>query len=631
MFMKYIYLFISLSICFHFSFSQDSIQRSKLNSRDILSIGGKKWGLGIGNNPKSYSGIKFNIKNKSNLTNGINLYLFSSLNLKDTIKTNGIGFSLLFLEQSHINGIGISPLWLECNSLNGIGFGGLFGEIDYGNGIFISSLVSSSFDRFNGINISGLYQVSNITNGISISGLGSVHDIKINGLAFAPIFTKTQTCNGILTSLITISDTTKGAQIGLINYSKNIQGIQLGLINIIRQNPKWRKVLPFINFHIKKPQIGIDSLKTGNYIIVKHYENDNSTLKSTESFKLNNQILVKEGIFSIFNKELYEIEIKQYSNDTLTSSRVIKFYNHLDYKYYTRYIKKFPVSIPRLYDINYSIRLQHDTTKETIYINNSDTIEHYKHITNRLVYHKKKYSTDYSDILYLFYNEHLFYNSEIYKGRNIVIASKLFGVKELLYGDTLTSQNDFTQNVYLADESIDNEYYNIYKKNVGFHFNSSWKIEGLSIKKSDSLIVKKTYYDFSKNILRKISYYSNSIQIDSIYNHKGELIKSNIFFQTAIEQDSIHHFYDKNYSSFKVFYYKKNILRKVEFNDNYDDNIIRYNKNGLLKREEQTNMETYTIIRKYYKNGSLKKEKCNEEGQEDNLIYKYDKKGILKP
>jgi hypothetical protein len=39
-----------------------------------------------------------------------------------------------------------------------------------------------------------------------------------------------------------------GVSIGIVNYAAKLHGIQIGLINYVRDNPKFLKVLPVINF-----------------------------------------------------------------------------------------------------------------------------------------------------------------------------------------------------------------------------------------------------------------------------------------------------------------------------------------------------------------------------------------------
>lgn len=38
-----------------------------------------------------------------------------------------------------------------------------------------------------------------------------------------------------------------GLAIGIVNYAFRVTGVQIGLINIVRDNPKYLKVLPVMN------------------------------------------------------------------------------------------------------------------------------------------------------------------------------------------------------------------------------------------------------------------------------------------------------------------------------------------------------------------------------------------------
>lgn len=44
----------------------------------------------------------------------------------------------------------------------------------------------------------------------------------------------------------------KGVSIGLINRTKSIEGVQIGLLNIVENNPKYLRVLPFLNLKWEK-------------------------------------------------------------------------------------------------------------------------------------------------------------------------------------------------------------------------------------------------------------------------------------------------------------------------------------------------------------------------------------------
>jgi hypothetical protein len=46
------------------------------------------------------------------------------------------------------------------------------------------------------------------------------------------------------------NDPTIGFSIGLINYAPELKGVQLGLLNYAGNNPKWARLLPFLNAHI---------------------------------------------------------------------------------------------------------------------------------------------------------------------------------------------------------------------------------------------------------------------------------------------------------------------------------------------------------------------------------------------
>jgi len=43
---------------------------------------------------------------------------------------------------------------------------------------------------------------------------------------------------------------TVGLSIGLVNYTAELRGVQIGLLNYARNNPRWLRLLPFLNLHL---------------------------------------------------------------------------------------------------------------------------------------------------------------------------------------------------------------------------------------------------------------------------------------------------------------------------------------------------------------------------------------------
>ena len=41
-----------------------------------------------------------------------------------------------------------------------------------------------------------------------------------------------------------------GIALGGINYTRELRGVQIGLLNYARNNPRWARLLPFVNVHM---------------------------------------------------------------------------------------------------------------------------------------------------------------------------------------------------------------------------------------------------------------------------------------------------------------------------------------------------------------------------------------------
>ncbi|MFQ5544194.1 MAG: LA_2272 family surface repeat-containing protein [Nitrospiria bacterium] len=125
-------------------------------------------------------------------------------------------------------------------------------------------LPADSGDTMTGITISGALMGGNIK-GIAIAGLSS-NTNRINGLLIAPLYNSSHELHGMqLGGLMNFADTVHGfqlafgngsnelhgVQIGFFNFSKELHGTQIGILNLAENNPWYRRILPFINWHEK--------------------------------------------------------------------------------------------------------------------------------------------------------------------------------------------------------------------------------------------------------------------------------------------------------------------------------------------------------------------------------------------
>lgn len=136
-------------------------------------------------------------------------------------------------------------------NMTGINIAGIgLGAGERLSGLNISGLAAGAGDRISGLTVCGLAAGATELNGLTIGGLavggeilkgvhlagGMVHvvrDGRLIGFAGSPF-------NYIRGSQV-------GLSIGIVNYAFRVNGIQLGLINIVRDNPKYLKVLPVFN------------------------------------------------------------------------------------------------------------------------------------------------------------------------------------------------------------------------------------------------------------------------------------------------------------------------------------------------------------------------------------------------
>lgn len=261
------------------------------------SLGGRKFGIGVGNSPV-YTGIRFNAINRHVLrTNIFDLSLSNPV--KDSLRThNGISISLFENSLLRINGFSFGLAISGAIRQNGITIGAAAGNGGIGNGIAVGILASFSHIS-NGLSLGSLYNEGEVQNGITlgafISNIRKINGIGVcpflgsdtmrglmlsfnmgsyrqsphvyseynvmNGLAMSLIGAGASRVNGVTVSAFNDSEEHHGLSIGLVNQSAKLQGVQIGLFNIAKNNPRGFRRLPFINMHLGKKQFN-DSTAT---------------------------------------------------------------------------------------------------------------------------------------------------------------------------------------------------------------------------------------------------------------------------------------------------------------------------------------------------------------------------------
>ena len=88
--------------------------------------------------------------------------------------------------------------------------------------------------------------------GIALGGFG-VGGENVKGITTAIVWSKVSddgTHKGIsLAAFNQIKGSQTGVSVGVLNYAWHMNGFQIGVINYIKDNPKYLKVLPIINWH----------------------------------------------------------------------------------------------------------------------------------------------------------------------------------------------------------------------------------------------------------------------------------------------------------------------------------------------------------------------------------------------
>jgi antitoxin component YwqK of YwqJK toxin-antitoxin module len=291
--------------------------------------------------------VRFSIRNHGGQVNGLNVSMGRYDVWRKTpalYRVNGFDLALLVDEQ-RINGMGLALLWLYADTLNGFGCGLLGGTTEKGNGLFLYGLAGLSWTSMNGISAAGLWQINTKGNGVTVSGISTVYDESYNGLLLSGVYNRAhekfrgfgmagavqffgdakgfvasgavtvvdenfsgflfsgvsntigEEAHGLLIAAVNTAPVMQGVQIGIVNYTNRLQGVQFGLINVNRTNPKWCRVLPFINFNFR-PLHETDTIyKKENDLYVLRSYNRNGRLASVSQYQ-NGKL---EGVFTLYN------------------------------------------------------------------------------------------------------------------------------------------------------------------------------------------------------------------------------------------------------------------------------------------------------------------------------------------
>ena len=120
------------------------------------------------------------------------------------------------------------------------------------SGINLAGLGMGAGSHLKGISVVGLGAGAPKVSGITIAGIGSggqeLKGIFVSG-ALIKVVDDGQLTGFAASAFNQIKGTQKGVSLGIVNYTYKLKGFQIGLINIVRDNPKYLRILPLINWN----------------------------------------------------------------------------------------------------------------------------------------------------------------------------------------------------------------------------------------------------------------------------------------------------------------------------------------------------------------------------------------------
>ncbi len=256
-----------------------TIQKNKINAEDTLTTAKtlcfplKKYGICIGNS-REFNGIRINLADKNvKRINGLNVTFWLKPLANQNAIVNGISVGVFPTAGSmQLINIGLLAIGASHN-LNGLTAGGfIIGSGGNISGLSISGLVTmadGANSAVSGIAVSGIgIGARKAINGIAIAGFAIGTDGEINGVASSLTYIKcentfkgvastfgyfeTNTMLGVAIAGFTDTKKTKGVSFALYNRTLELHGFQFGLLNYAGNNPKFFRLLPFVNFNLSK-------------------------------------------------------------------------------------------------------------------------------------------------------------------------------------------------------------------------------------------------------------------------------------------------------------------------------------------------------------------------------------------
>lgn len=152
----------------------------------------------------------------------------------------------------NVHGITVGGLGAGAGkNMVGLNIGGIgLGAGEKLSGINLAGIGAGAGDELKGVTLAGIAAGAPRVRGLVMAGW-AVGGKDIGGAALSGIcvlVTKGGRMSGLAASPFNfIKGFQSGLSIGIVNYAYRINGVQLGVVNIVRDNPKYLKVLPLFN------------------------------------------------------------------------------------------------------------------------------------------------------------------------------------------------------------------------------------------------------------------------------------------------------------------------------------------------------------------------------------------------
>ena len=246
-----------------------------------VSLGGNHWGLCFGN-AHQYSGLRLNLYDlDTRRINGLNIsilgkghhFFFDADSTRwKTAATNGLHLGVIHSGQVRVNGISVGGLFNTDRFTSGVSFSAGFntsGVTRYGLAVGLLTLRSKKIYGigFGGFHVTGEDLAGFIFSGLAISASPQAAIKRMRGIAIAGVQNEAEQIHGLAiaggwvsafqlkgvgVAALTVTGETHGLQIGIVNSANTLRGFQVGLLNRARNNPKWSRVMPLVNWHFAK-------------------------------------------------------------------------------------------------------------------------------------------------------------------------------------------------------------------------------------------------------------------------------------------------------------------------------------------------------------------------------------------